>query len=46
MDMIMEVKDLNLWYGDHHARRDLRVDIPKNQITALLAPPAGARPLF
>lgn len=29
MDTIMEVKDLNLWYGDHHALHDINVDIPK-----------------
>lgn len=46
MDMIMEVKDLNLWYGDHHALHDISVDIPKNQITALIGPSGCGKSTF
>ena len=46
MDTIMEVKDLNLWYGDHHALHDISVDIPKNQITALIGPSGCGKSTF
>lgn len=46
MDTIMEVKDLNLWYGDHHALHDINVDIPKNQITALIGPSGCGKSTF
>jgi phosphate transport system ATP-binding protein len=31
-------KALNLWYGDHHAIKDINMDIYSNQITALIGP--------
>lgn len=46
MDTIMKVKDLNLWYGDHHALHDINVDIPKNQITALIGPSGCGKSTF
>ena len=46
MDTIMEVKDLNLWYGDHHALHNINVDIPKNQITALIGPSGCGKSTF
>lgn len=46
MDTIMEVKDLNLWYGDFHALHDISVDIPKNQITALIGPSGCGKSTF
>ena len=51
-DDIITVKSLNLWYGTdgktsaanrgHHALKDINVDIPVHQITALIGPPAAA----
>ena len=38
MNTIMEIKDLNLWYGDHQALHNISVDLPKNEITALIGP--------
>ena len=46
MNTIMEVKDLNLWYGDHHALHDISVDIPQNQITALIGPSGCGKSTF
>ena len=47
-DDIITVKSLNLWYGTdgktsaanrgHHALKDINVDIPVHQITALIGP--------
>ena len=34
----MEVKDLNLYYKDFHALKDINLTFPKNQVTALIGP--------
>ena len=38
MSTIIEVKDLNLWYGTHQALHHVNVEMPANQITALIGP--------
>lgn len=35
---IMELRDLNVYYGDFHAVRDVSLDIGANQITAFIGP--------
>ncbi|MBN1215097.1 MAG: phosphate ABC transporter ATP-binding protein [Candidatus Lokiarchaeota archaeon] len=34
----IEAKNLNLWYGDTHALKDINMSIPLNQITAIIGP--------
>ena len=34
----MEVRDLNLHYGDFHALKDINLEIPANKITAFIGP--------
>jgi len=34
----IEVRGLNLWYGENHALHDVSIDIPKNSVTALIGP--------
>ena len=46
MDPILSVKDLNLWYGDHQALRSINVNIPSNQITALIGPSGCGKSTF
>ena len=38
MSTIIQVKDLNLWYGAHHALHGVNIDIPEHEITALIGP--------
>ena len=38
MSTIIEVKDLNLWYGTHHALHSVNIAIPEHEITALIGP--------
>lgn len=38
MDNIITTKDLNLWYGVSHALKDINMQIPEKQITALIGP--------
>ncbi|MDQ3656608.1 MAG: phosphate ABC transporter ATP-binding protein PstB [Chloroflexota bacterium] len=36
--MVVQVKDLNVHYGDFHAVSDVSFDVPRNRITALIGP--------
>lgn len=46
MDTIMHIKDLNLWYGDHQALHNISVDLPRNEITALIGPSGCGKSTF
>lgn len=46
MENALEVKGLNLWYGNHHALKDVSMDIPKNEITALIGPSGCGKSTF
>ena len=46
MNTIMEVQDLNLWYGEHHALHNISCNIPKNKITALIGPSGCGKSTF
>ncbi|MFA6449557.1 MAG: phosphate ABC transporter ATP-binding protein PstB [bacterium] len=43
---VIAVKDLNLYYGDFHALKNISIDIPKNQITALIGPSGCGKSTF
>lgn len=36
--LVYETKDLNLWYGDNHALKNINLDISQNEITAIIGP--------
>ncbi len=38
MNSIINVKNLNLWYGNHQALKNINMDIEKNKITAFIGP--------
>ena len=38
MESIMRIQDLNIWYGAHHALKNISVDIPNRGITAIIGP--------
>ncbi len=40
----LEVKDLNLYYGNKQALFNVNMKIPKGQVTAFIGPPAAASP--
>lgn len=46
MENAMTIKDLNLWYGDHHALKSIHTSLPKNQITALIGPSGCGKSTF
>jgi phosphate transport system ATP-binding protein len=34
----LSIRDLNVWYGAHHALQAINVDIPRHRITAIVGP--------
>jgi phosphate transport system ATP-binding protein len=38
MDIHIQVKDLNAFYGKQQALKDINIEIPKNQITVIMGP--------
>lgn len=37
-EIILNSRDLNAWFGDHHVVKGISVDYPKNTITAIIGP--------
>lgn len=46
MEPILKTNDLNLWYGEKQALHHIHVDIPKNEITALIGPSGCGKSTF
>ena len=42
----LEVKDYNLFYSDFHALRDISIEIPEKQVTALIGPSGCGKSTF
>ncbi len=45
-DTIISVKDLNLYYGENHALKDVNMDIKRNAITAFIGPSGCGKSTF
>ena len=44
--MIYSVKDFNLWYGDTHALKNIQLDIPTIEVTAIIGPSGCGKSTF
>lgn len=44
--MSIQVNNLNAWYGDFHAIRDINLDIKDKQVTALIGPSGCGKSTF
>ncbi|WP_135606795.1 phosphate ABC transporter ATP-binding protein PstB [Methanococcoides sp. NM1] len=42
----INIKDLNLWYGEKHALKDISLDIPEKSVTALIGPSGCGKSTF
>ncbi|ESS07991.1 MAG: phosphate ABC transporter ATP-binding protein, PhoT family [uncultured archaeon A07HN63] len=42
----LSVDDLNVWYGDDHALKDVSMDIPAESVTALIGPSGCGKSTF
>lgn len=46
MNNVISVKNLNLWYGNIHALKDITLSIPERSITALIGPSGCGKSTF
>ena len=46
MDAILKTEKLNLWYGDNHALKDVSLEMPEHQVTALIGPSGCGKSTF
>ena len=46
MEKILEITDLDLWYGEKQALKGITVDLPQNEITALIGPSGCGKSTF
>lgn len=37
-NIVYQTKNLDLWYGDHHALQNINLDILENEVTAIIGP--------
>ena len=45
-EVVLSTKDVNVYYGDHHALRDTSLDFHKGEITALIGPSGCGKSTF
>ena len=45
-ETILSARDLNLYYGENHALKNINLDLPANQITALIGPSGCGKSTF
>jgi phosphate transport system ATP-binding protein len=43
---VLSVRDLNVWYGDDQALKDISMDIPEKSVTALIGPSGCGKSTF
>ena len=43
---ILTAENLNLWYGENHALKDINIELPEKQITALIGPSGCGKSTF
>ncbi|MFB6297519.1 MAG: phosphate ABC transporter ATP-binding protein, partial [Salinirussus sp.] len=43
---VLSIEDLDVWYGDEHAIKDISMDIPENSVTALIGPSGCGKSTF
>lgn len=46
MTNIIKAENVNLWYGDNHALKDINIDIPEKEITAMIGPSGCGKSTF
>ncbi|MDE3149420.1 MAG: phosphate ABC transporter ATP-binding protein, partial [Acidobacteriota bacterium] len=46
MGVSIEVRNLNAWYGSNHTLQDINLNIPANQVTALIGPSGCGKSTF
>lgn len=44
--MVLEVKNLNAWFGDHHVLKNINLNIQSNEVLALIGPSGCGKSTF
>ena len=45
-DIRIKCRDLSLWYGEKQGLEDINIEIPENQVTALIGPSGCGKSTF
>lgn len=45
-NIVFSAKDFNLWYGDHHALKNIDMDMAENEVTAIIGPSGCGKSTF
>lgn len=45
-DIVFQTTNFNLWYGEHHALKNINMDILENEITAVIGPSGCGKSTF
>ena len=45
-DIQIKSRDLNIWYGNAQALKDISMDIPENKVTAVISPSGRCKSAF
>ncbi len=45
-EIVYDIKNLNLWYGENHALKDINFSVKKNEVTAIIGPSGCGKSTF
>ena len=45
-NVVFSAKDFNLWYGNHHALKNIDMDMAENEVTAIIGPSGCGKSTF
>ena len=45
-NIVFQAKDFNLWYGEHHALKNIRINMFENEVTAIIGPSGCGKSTF
>ncbi|MCC6138605.1 MAG: ATP-binding cassette domain-containing protein, partial [Bdellovibrionaceae bacterium] len=44
--MVLEIKKLNAWFGDHHVLKNINLSVANNEVLALIGPSGCGKSTF
>lgn len=45
-DLVLEAKEINVWFNNHHVLKDVNLKFPRNSVTALIGPSGCGKSTF
>ena len=46
MDIVLDIRNLNSWFGDNHVLKNIRMEIAKNSVTSVMGPSGCGKSTF